>query len=95
MITHKETESDDAPSFEILGAIETMILTYNLSEGEKKRFKRLSEKVGTNEQAKEIMSILQNYRPIMGIERVPQDVREVIEAVRNRMDVEDFKERNK
>jgi hypothetical protein len=92
LITHKDNEIEP-PSFELLGALETMIGTYNLSGAERRRFKRLLQKCGSQEMALEIMALMQNFRPIMGLERIPQDMREINEAVKNRMEIEDFKDR--
>lgn len=64
-------------------------------ESQRKRFKTLLEQVATQEGAKEIMAQIAKYKPIMGVEALPQDMREINEAVRNRLDIEDFKERAK
>jgi hypothetical protein len=86
-------EEPEPPSFTLLGLIETMIRTYNLNEAERRRFQTLLDECSSQDGAVEIIDLMRNYRPLMGIERVPQDMKEINEAVRNRIDIDDFKER--
>lgn len=86
---------DDKPSYEVLGAIETMLNSYMVPRSDRERFKTLLEKCRTDQGARQIMAEIAKYRPLMGIEAIPQDMREINEAVRNRLDIEDFKEREK
>jgi len=95
LITHKDDNEIEKPSFELLGAIETMLNSYMVPKSDRERFKTLLEKVATQEGAREIMAEIAKYRPIMGVEAIPQDMREINEAVRNRLDIEDFKERDR
>lgn len=44
-------------------------------------------------EAYDLEKYLERFRPIPGLESVPQTVREQVEATRRRADMEDFKER--
>jgi hypothetical protein len=86
-------EEPESPSFTLLGLIETMIRTYNLNEAERKRFTGLLEGCDTQEKALEIVGLMRDYKPIMGLEKLPTNAGEAAEATRLRVERENFKER--
>lgn len=94
MITHKD-EGVNPPSFQLLGLVEHMIQTYNLSESQRERFKARLNTLGTQEELETLYAEIMPHKRIMGLEEIPQDVRQQVEATRFRVDLENFKERNK
>lgn len=92
MITHKEN-SENPPSFELLGIVEHMINTYNLSERQKTAFRKRLNTLSTQDQLESLYAEIAPHKPIMGLEAIPLDVRQQVEATRWRVDLENFKER--
>ena len=92
-ITSKE-DSHTPPDFVLLGIVEQMINTYNLSEREKMTYRQLLEKVDNQQDLENLFNLIAPNKLIMGIEAIPLDVKQQAEALRNKMIIEDFKERH-
>lgn len=91
MITHKQ--DIDPPSFKLLGFVEHMINTYNLSESQRKAYRTRLKTLSTQDELETLYAEIAPHRLIMGLEAVPLDVRQQVEATRWRVDLENFKER--
>lgn len=94
MITHKE-QGVNPPSFELLGLVEYMIQSYNLSESQRTKFKARLDALDTQEELETLYTEIAPHKRIMGLEEIPQDVKQQVEATRFRVDLENFKERKK
>lgn len=79
----------------ILGKIEWLIWHSSLDEKDKARKMKEMMKLESNEDAYKLVKFLEDFQPIVGIHRAPMTQYESVQATRERVDRENFKERNK
>jgi recombination protein RecT len=81
--------------FGLLSFIESMIQNGTMNDDEKGRYIKELSALKYEHEGHALMKRLEQYVPIVGLERLPTDVGDAMEATRNRVDREDFKERKK
>jgi hypothetical protein len=79
----------------ILGRIETLIWHSSMSDEEKHRQMKRMLKLESIEAAMKMVNFLKDFQPVLGIHRAPMTQYEVVQATRERADLDDFKERKK
>lgn len=79
----------------LLGRIEWLIWHSSLDEKQKARKMKEMLKLESNDDAYNLVNFLQDFQPIVGAHRAPMTQYESVAATRERVDRENFKERNK
>lgn len=79
----------------ILGKIEMLIWYSSLDEKQKAKEMKKMLRLESIDDAMKMITFLQDFQPIIGLERIPITQYEIVQATRERADREDFKERNK
>jgi hypothetical protein len=79
----------------LLGRIENLIWHSSLSDQEKHREMKRMLKLGSMQEAVIMVNFLKDFQPVLGIHRAPMTQYEVVQATRERADLDDFKERKK
>lgn len=75
--------------------IESLIWNSSLDEKAKHRMMKRMMQINSNEGAMIMIGELQESQPIIGLDRIPITQYEIVAATRNRVDIENFKERGK
>ena len=85
------------PDFDprLLSQIDNLIWHSSLDEREKARLIKRMPRLETLEGAMQMINYLKQHQPIVGFHRAPMTQYEVVEAIRLRVERENFKERGK
>lgn len=70
-----------------------MINTYNLSERQRTAFRARLKRLTTQDELELLYAEIAPHKLIMGLEAIPLDVKQQVEATKWRVDLENFKER--
>ncbi len=77
----------------VLGKIETLIWYSSLDEKQKAIEMKKMLRLETLEEAYKMVNVLQDFQPIPGQDRIASTQYEIVEALRRRVERENFKER--
>lgn len=75
--------------------IEIMISQATMNDDEKQKYLKKLSTLQYEHEGHAMIKKLEPYVPIMGLDKIPTNVGEAAIATRNRIDIEDFKERDK
>jgi len=79
----------------LLGKIETLIWYSSLDDKQKAREIKKMLRLESMEDAYKMVNFLSDFQPIIGVHRAPMTQYEVVQATRERVERENFKERKK
>lgn len=79
----------------LIARIETLIWYSSLDEKEKARLLKQMLQFETDDEAWKLIKKLEEYQPVPGRDRIAITQYEIVEATRRRVELENFKERNK
>jgi len=77
----------------LFGQIEILLWNSSLDEKQKERMNKRMRSINSNEGARMMINELLPLQPIPGVHRTPITVYEIVEATKNRADLDDFQEK--